>query len=312
VDFTVGPNLELPHLKKARDAARYLAILALYEASQGRSSKAAEALIAGFGLAKSLESEPCLISQYVRGLIIAQAFEAAEQTINRVSLTSDSLDKLQEALQKLQRHEADGIGFFRGVVGDKLATAAIFGLPADKAERIINDLTTQMEPEEKLSAAPEKYSRRLDQAFTDTLYARILEISEMSYQHRFVQMTDECLKQKKTAKEEGLVLGYLSALRIAHAVSVEVQTCACLRIAGAVIALERYRVITGDYPATLDELRLLSDSQNTRDSEHGTLEYKRILRGYVLITCQPELPNGSGQVSFRVVKGQARSNGSDD
>src|SRR5436305_8437769 len=102
VDYTLGLASPLTHLTKIKDVSGYLSLLALYEAIRGESSIATEALEANFGVAKSLEQEPNLLSQRVRIAVIRQAWEALEETFNRVSLTRDSLGRLRDLLTKLR------------------------------------------------------------------------------------------------------------------------------------------------------------------------------------------------------------------
>ena len=302
VDFTKGLDIDMLHLKKAQEASRYLAVLALYEASRSQSSKAAEPLLANFGLAKSLEAEPCLISQRVRGLIVIRAFEALEQTLNRVSLTSDSLSKLQNLLQKAERQELDGLGLFRGIVGDRLSMGTLFDLPPDKAEGILDDIFKQMRLQENLSVTAIHYSGTADKDFTEAFYGRVLDLCKKAHSARSHLIIEECLRQQAIAKEKGLVIGYLNSFRIAHAVTAEVQTLACLRLAGIAVALERYRVAAGRYPETLSQLQLPSgDADTPAPDTTQELDYKKSSKGYVISCVSSELPKGSSGLSFRIV-----------
>jgi hypothetical protein len=302
IDFSKEPDLPLTHLSKVKLASCYLAICALHAASHGQASKSAEALIADFGLARSLAQEPYVISQLIRFAIIFCAREAMEQTFNRVTLPSDALYKLDELLQKLERNDSSGVGLYRGLVGNRLAEAAYFDLPLDKGDITLTNLLQMFNESEATNVTLANYPRSADKEFTENFYARILELTTNSHPERLSLIGTFSSQQMAVAKEKHYLLGYHDADGMRRAFMAEARSIASLRIARMAIALERLRAITGNYPETPGNLSLVAANLNTLDPFNGKqLEYKRNSTGYVLTTSEFEMPKGPTHISFQIV-----------
>jgi len=302
IDCTQGPDLPLTHLSKDQQASRYLAICALHAANHGQGSKATEALVANFGLARSLTQEPYVISQLIRFAIIFCAREAMEQTLNRVALPSDSLYKLDDLLQKLERNDTSGAGLYRGMVGNSLAEAAYFDLPLDKGDITITNLLRMFDESEATNVTLANYPRSADKKFTENFYARILELTTNSHPQRISLISTFSSQQMGVAKEKHYLLGYLASTGMRGAFTAEARSIASLRIARMAIALERLRAITGNYPETLGNLSIVAANLNMLDPFNGKqLDYKRNSTGYVITTCEFEMPKGPTHISFQIL-----------
>jgi hypothetical protein len=300
LDFKTGPDLLLPHLAKAQVASRYLAIYALNESCRNQPSKAGEALLENFGVTRSLAQEPCLISQFVRVAIIARAHESLEQVLNRVTLPSTALYKLDNLLQKLEQHDEAGVGMFRALVGDRLFSAALFDLPLEKGDITITTLLSQFDESERANITIENYPRAADKDFTDKLFTQVLERMTNSCLDRLRLIAKLSSEQQAVAKEKHYLIGYNITSGASGAVTREAGAIASLRIARIAIALERLRAITGNYPQTLSELRPVAADLNTQDAYNGEqLKYTKNSSGYLLTTCKSELPK-TRQVSLQV------------
>ena len=102
IDFTLGFNIKLDHLKPLKDSAHLLALDALIRAAEGDAATAVEDTLAVTALARSLSNEPVIISQLTRAAIEQVAAETLEQLLNRVVVAAPGLDRLQTAFQSAE------------------------------------------------------------------------------------------------------------------------------------------------------------------------------------------------------------------
>lgn len=115
VDYSRGPGTLLPHLAKVKGMTQLLRAEALVHAEEGRLQNAADSTIAGVALARSLESEPLLISQLVRIAGLSITVAGLERTLNQHALGEEQLAALaaafrgaREASQKAYRESYIG------------------------------------------------------------------------------------------------------------------------------------------------------------------------------------------------------------
>jgi hypothetical protein len=103
VDLNQGPAAELPHLAKIKACAQLLGQEAAAQAGKGRADLAAQSVMDGLRLSRSLEQEPVLISQLVRIASEAIALSSLEGALSLRPLTEQQLGQLQTALREEER-----------------------------------------------------------------------------------------------------------------------------------------------------------------------------------------------------------------
>lgn len=96
VDFSMG--MDLGHLAGVRQLARLAAMQAVLAAERQQTTVATEALLDGVALARSLDAEPTMVSQLVRLACAGIIVDAAQQVINRTTLSDSNLAQLQAGL----------------------------------------------------------------------------------------------------------------------------------------------------------------------------------------------------------------------
>ncbi|MGH7969339.1 MAG: hypothetical protein ACREIC_11490, partial [Limisphaerales bacterium] len=136
VDLTRGIETPFPHLAKVKGAVQLVELAGLLHAESHDGNQAANDLLTALALARSLQPEPSLISQFVRAASINIAVRAWEQTVNRTSLPSESLGKLLKAFQKLEDDEARGEGFNHGLAAERATWIALAGTPQKLLELV--------------------------------------------------------------------------------------------------------------------------------------------------------------------------------
>lgn len=300
VDFSAGANALLPHLAKLRSVERYLSVCALLEANRGNSDKALEPVRISFALSRSLQPEPCLVSQTVRVKVIMGSLQALEQVLNRVPLTAGQMSKIEECLQKLESIELSGTNFFRGLVGDRLVAPGFYKLDTETQKSLIRLLLPGTNTEQAFQVSGESSVIDADKAFADGLFVSTLKLWQKPIAERVKTVLDETAKQADKAFENRFVVSFVYARRISDAAKTEIRSVASLRIALTAIALERFRLMYGRYPESVEQITAHSPTATQNPYNREPFKYERTSRGYVVKFEQPELL-GTNAITFRVI-----------
>jgi len=101
-DLREGFATPLPHLGRIKTCALLLEGEAINQASPDRTDASTKALLAGIGLARSLENEPITISHLVEIACLAITFQGLEQALTRKAFAEDQLLNLQAALKEAE------------------------------------------------------------------------------------------------------------------------------------------------------------------------------------------------------------------
>ena len=102
VDFTQGAAMAMPHIHELRKATQLLALQALVQAVDGRSTGAVRSTVDIMRAAESLKNEPTLISQLGRIALEDYALESFRRTASLTRMSDDDLRRLSEALQRAE------------------------------------------------------------------------------------------------------------------------------------------------------------------------------------------------------------------
>jgi hypothetical protein len=300
VDFNAGADALLPHLTKLESVERYLWVCALQEANRGNSDKAAEPLRICFALSRSVQQEPCLVSQTVRVNVMRRSLPAMEQVLNRVALSASQLMKIEELLQKLERFDVSGVGFFRGLVGDRLIAPGFYELDTETQKSLIARILPGTNTQQAFHLRDERSEIDSDKAFADGLFVSTLKLWEKPIAGRVKAVLDETAKQSDKAKENRFVMSFVYANRISDAAKTEIRSVASLRIALTAIALERFRLTNGSYPESLEQITALPPTVIQNPCNGEPFKYERISQGYMVKFEQPELL-ATNAITFRVI-----------
>jgi hypothetical protein len=115
-----GPAFE--HLAPLRHLARLGMLGAVLEAVNKQPDAAVQILSDLVPLGGSLKEEPTMISQLVRFAIIDIAISGAREIINRVELSPENLEQLQQAMSRLLPPLKEGAVMDRAMVGAEIET----------------------------------------------------------------------------------------------------------------------------------------------------------------------------------------------
>jgi hypothetical protein len=271
VDFTLGCFMDLPHVYELRCGARLLAIEAMYSAERGNSERATDALMADLGLARSLDKEPSLISQHSgRVSCLSITLTALDRVLNRTVLTDSQLERLGKTLREAE----DTSGYVGGLAGDRCL--------AEDAVRNGRPLQNWLqEPADFLDAAKVFVLGDHERAELLDMYQAFIDAAEAPLDNRL-----DALHAASQVLSPGLdraVLPKIAALPIMLMLKDELRIGARLRTARTALAIERYRLLHGQLPESLDDLVPEFLDEVPRDPfGDGPLKYKRLEKGYTV------------------------------
>jgi len=289
VDLSRGQSTLLPHVSEMSKAARLLALEAAVHADRSEAEASVESLVAACGLGRSLLCEPIPISQTVRYTCDSIATKALEHALNRLSLTENLLAELDRAVQTAR----DPNALSRSLVGQRCFDQELFRNPRSMGLRTTSG--SSGEPS-LLSIEVRRGIGLLDQewsVFLD-LMRDLIEAARLPVHERLA------------ASHE--VQARLAALSRFHAITrflmppafglfaADLTDQARLEIARTALAVERYRLATGRFPAGLADLVPTYFDAVPEDPFDGRpLHYRTSQAGYTLYSIGTDETDDGGK-----------------
>ena len=114
VDWSAGFATLLPHLASVKRLSQLLALEALWHGEKSEIDLAVHSLLTAFHVARSLDSEPCLISQLVRIACVETTLDALERLLTQRAISDSQLRSLLDAVRDAEK--ANRPGFARAAV----------------------------------------------------------------------------------------------------------------------------------------------------------------------------------------------------
>lgn len=229
-DFNAGTQTLLPHLQQARSATRLLALDAHVACHEGDFTRMLEDARGLLAISSSLQSEPVIISQLVRYAIFVQAAEVIEAGLSDARWTDTELQGLQEQI-RLEDFQA---GLKYAVIGERaMLQTAIEGVPIGPARVFLKRYSLY------LWGAVLKGTSGTWQEGKD----RMDEL-EAEYQAHPIN------RYFPIARVLDLWIGLPNLQFLTGTTRAEARQ-RCLNLG---IAAQRYRLVHGTFPQTLDEI----------------------------------------------------------
>jgi hypothetical protein len=136
IDYSLGFNMRLPHLPKAKSLSQLLRAEALMHSEEGRTQAAVQSVIAGVAVARSVEGEALLISQLVRIACLAITGASLERTLNQHALSEEELAALAVAFQGAR--EASAKAYHDAYVGEMCGGIQAFSMRPGDLLNLVN------------------------------------------------------------------------------------------------------------------------------------------------------------------------------
>lgn len=248
IDMTKGHATLLPHLRQIKNCAQLLSQAANSHAAEDQMGPAAQSLLDGLHLARSLEEEPVVISFLLRitSEIIIQT--GLESVLNRKAFTDEQFVRLQAAFR-----EAESGGLMtRSLAGDRCQIIAVFQMPPPELAKASTPMestgknrdTGTYRKSSNHNADLDFFLDRMDEGVKATTLPFPQRLEAAS------QWADVSEAKSKGYQNSGLLLPGLE-----KAAEKAAERVGRLRVTQAALAVERYRLAHKNaLPASLSEL----------------------------------------------------------
>ena len=274
-DLTQSFYAPLPPLGDVRQGAKMLKLEAVLHAEKARPQLATDSVTAIFGVARSLDKEPILISQLVRISCEALAVSALERVVNRTELTDEQLVKLSQILENAD----DSAGISRAFAGERCIVVEFLKDPASYNLTIFSDpppCSTQLITLCKITGLADT-----DAMLYIDLMSNYMEVMQLEPHYRKEAAEAAEAKLKKISKIH--VLLHIVMPSLFRCVTSDLRGIARLQTARVALAIERYRLATGTLPDTLGELTPTYIAIIPKDPFDGKdLRYQKLDTGFVV------------------------------
>lgn len=262
IRYEDGVSAAMPHLNHFMTLARYLRLRAAAKMELSRGAEAARDVLLLLRLADSLKGETTLISVLVRFSVLGIANEALWEGIARGTWDDDQLALFEERLRgyELLAETQNGLRAERGQMLSVLETALQKG-GLGKLLSLVSTVTTDgvavgdsTGPFLITTLYPQGWAysdlaliANVHQSWIDALSRRDDGLDPTDYEFKEVMQWNFPTKIKH-------LLSALTLPAVSSVVSKGASTQAGIDQARVALALERYRLANGDFPATLDPL----------------------------------------------------------
>jgi hypothetical protein len=287
VDFTVGFDVLMPYISDLRKSAQLLALEAYLHAQNNQPDFVIDSITAGFGVARSLEKEPTLISQLVQIACQALTVQSLEHAVNRIEFSDEQLKHLSQILKDAQAPE----GMLYGFAGERCLWMDVFAQPTVRKLQYIN-VSTPASPLKWLYTAIGMIDQ--DAGIYLDIMTRYVEAFKLSPIERLKVAKAVEVDIKKIPKIHFLTRAILPA--IARITELDFRNIALLDAARVAIAVERYRLANGKLPDSLDDLvPKFLESVPIDPFDAKPLKYKKFGPGFVIYSVGEDLSDDGGK-----------------
>lgn len=286
VDLSAGVNTPLPHLAHLKSVAMLADFAARRAIDSGDVSTAIESWKIIFGLARTLDTEPTLISQLVRIAIVRIGVHSLEFGLSNQPLNATQIDQMQTCLRSVER--TNQMAF--ALIGERAIMAQAF------RQEIFNNWSPE-DPEKALKPAGRKangFERGMifasgfferDLSFYLDTMETALPICEQAPPVNF-SAERVFLKSAKTATLRGYFLSSMILPVYSKLLTKDAESLAELTLSRMALSIESYRIAKGRLPQDADEVKA-GNIPNDPFSQ-SPLHYKTLQKGFVVYSVGPD------------------------
>ncbi len=298
VDYSYGPETELPHLSKLKALGRIAALQTVLDAEEGRTNEWPDQVQLQLRVAAMLDGEPCLMSHLVRNALIRMAARATEQSLNRTNVGDDASTRLQAAFARL---EATNLLPFV-LVGARAMHIPLFRLSWKELQSFGQDDEQSNQPRK-----PQRYSGKatpvlwLSGFFERDLdfYLRTMEraiLLAASPPPKSLVLTNYLDAASAEAQKRYFMMSDMLLLSLTRVAVGDATTLAQMEEAATALAVERFRNAQGRLPNNLKELApQFLEAVPTDPFDGVALRYRRLARGYVIYSVDADGHDDGGR-----------------
>jgi hypothetical protein len=273
VDLSIG-HTPMPYISDIRRSVHLLGLEAVLHAENNKPRLAARSVTSIFGIAHSLAKEPLLISQLVCTACQEIATSSLERVINRAEFTDEQLVKLTQTVSNAEDLSTISWAF----AGERCAGISMFKNPASlslEGDGYKIPSTLILELYKALGLADRDAVIYLD------LINDCMETTQLPLHQR--QRTAGTIEAKFKATSKNHILLYAIMPAFSRIISINISSIAHLRTARVALAVQRYRLATGNLPDTLEDLVPTYLDTVPKDPFDGrSLRYEKLETGFIV------------------------------
>lgn len=287
VDLRAGFATLLPNLSEMRGCVFLLELEAILHADSGDNPSAMRSIDTAFGVARSLETQPVMISQLVRSACQVIAVRTIEQVVNRTELNDEQLVELI----KSTRDSESICDMFAALIGERCVGLSFFQNPQAVDPSIFGG---GMPIRPLLAIYQGVGLSDADAAIYLDLMGRYLESARLPTHER--QQAAKAIEAKLRSTSKVHVLLHQMMPALSRITTIGIRTIAYLRTAQAALAVQRYRLATGKLPDSLSDIipeYLESVPKDPFDGEE--LRYKKLDPGFIVYSIGDDLSDDGGK-----------------
>ena len=248
LDYSLGPNLQLPHLATLRNLARFLAASAYALAERGEGPAAWACIVPQLQIADFLREEPLLITQLVRIAVAKTALATLQEVAALTPPEAATYQHLDALLDRLD----DAAPLVAAIDGERLLLGEwVFSQPPEKVVELLK-ASGEVKDAPALTAAQLAAERAV---YT----AAVLHLADLAGQP-YYQVKDDLARAPGSPGNADAVMASVVARSLLPVLATccgKAAACqATVRVARFGLRLMAYRAEQGAYPARLDGLQL--------------------------------------------------------
>jgi hypothetical protein len=285
VDFSYGPDTQLPHLGNLKELARSAAFQTALDVHGGSREEWPKHVEIQLKLAGTLDNEPILISHLVRNAIIRMAVQATERSLNRVIPSDDACKRLESAFA----HAGETNLLPAALVGERAMMIPAFRLSWEEIQS-----SGQRDEPASQSRTPHRYSGKpatflwltgffeRDLDFFLATMEKSISLAGMPLPER-LGLTNYFEAACTAAQKRAYFLSEMLLPSLSRVVVRDASNQALIELATSALAIERFRLAEGRLPNNLKELtpRFL-DAVPADPFDGNPVRYRRLSSGYVV------------------------------
>ena len=312
VDFSYGPETEMPHLTQLKEMARISALAAALDAGEERAEEWPKQVELQLKIAGTLDDEPIVLSYLVRAAILRMAVRATERSLSWGSPSGDTCKRLQAAFNNAGKTNL----LLRAFVGERALMIPIFRLSRKEVQAFSEDQNGEVPPRQpqRYSGKPQTFlwlSGLFERDLNFFLHTMEKSISLASLPiPKSLTLTNYVGSAQIVAEKKLYILSGMFLPSLSRVIVREASTQAVIKLVTTALAVERFRLDRGRLPGDLKELTpQFMDAVPTDFFDGASLRYHRLARGYMIYSVDadghddggrepPEHKKGSDKTSY--------------
>jgi len=280
VDFAQGAGTELVDFAAFRRTTRLLVMGAILHAEQNDPNAAVQMLLTSYGLARTLVKLPTIVSQVVTQANLALTTEGLEQVLNRTTPTNAHLGLIDAALYE----SCDPDSLVRALAAERCFGLHMADEPSNYGPGNLSVAVAGIL--RGLGVVDLSLIRHLDRM------AEAIEVAQREPWKR--KQAIEAAEARYNTSGISSILNWLTPPS-ARLIVVNMQGMARMQVARTAVAVERYRVATGQLPQDIADLVPTYIETAPLDPFDGRpLRYEKRDGGYVVYSIGPDGTDDGG------------------